>query len=141
MRSKGNRDPTLSYQFRTLRAAYNKAIEAKIVAREKNPFIEYKLSHFNTKTIKRALSKNDILKIINANCTGQSKLRQLTIVQHWNFSVTTILPNIFILCSSQATLPCILIHSQTVLLMLQKWLWESIQLYMVMRDINGSLIK
>lgn len=78
MRSKGNKDTTLSYQFRTLRATYNKAIEAKIVAREKNPFIEYKLSHFNTKTIKRALSKNDILKIINANCTGQSKLRQLT---------------------------------------------------------------
>lgn len=78
MRNKGNKDTTLSYQFRTLRATYNKAIEAKIVAREKNPFIEYKLSHFNTKTIKRALSKNDILKIINANCTGQSKLRQLT---------------------------------------------------------------
>lgn len=78
MRSKGNKDTTLSYQFRTLRAIYNKAIEAKIVAREKNPFIEYKLSHFNTKTIKRALSKNDILKIINADCTGQSKLRQLT---------------------------------------------------------------
>jgi site-specific recombinase XerD len=78
MRSKGNKDTTLSYQFRTLRATYNKAIEAKVVAREKNPFIEYKLSHFNTKTIKRALSKNDILKIINADCTSQSKLRQLT---------------------------------------------------------------
>lgn len=78
MRSKGNKDTTLSYQFRTLRATYNKAIEAKIVAREKNPFIEYKLSHFNTKTIKRALSKNDILKIINADCTNQDKLRQLT---------------------------------------------------------------
>lgn len=78
MRSKGNKDTTLSYQFRTLRATYNKAIEAKIVAREKNPFIEYKLSHFNTKTIKRALSKKDILKIINADCTSQSKLRQLT---------------------------------------------------------------
>lgn len=78
MRGKGNKDTTLSYQFRTLRATFNKAIEAKIVAREKNPFTEYKLSHFNTKTIKRALSKNDILKIINANCTAKSKLRQLT---------------------------------------------------------------
>lgn len=78
MRNKGNKDTTLSYQFRTLRAAFNKAIEAKIVAREKNPFIEYKLSHFNTKTIKRALSKKDIMKIINANCIGKSELRQLT---------------------------------------------------------------
>lgn len=77
MRKKGNKDTTLSYQFRTLRSAFNKAIETKIVAREKNPFIEYKLSHFNTKTIKRALSKNDILKIINTDCTGKSELRQL----------------------------------------------------------------
>lgn len=78
MRSKGNKDTTLSYQFRTLRATFNKAIEAKIVARDKNPFIEYKLSHFNTKTIKRALSKADILKIINTDCSSKSELRQLT---------------------------------------------------------------
>lgn len=78
MRSKGNKDTTLSYQFRTLRAAYNRAIDAKIVCREKNPFIEYKLSHLNTKTMKRALSKADILKIINADCNGQSNLRKLT---------------------------------------------------------------
>ena len=78
MRSKGNKDTTLSYQFRTLRAAYNRAIDAKIVCREKNPFIEYKLSHLNTKTMKRALSKADILKIINADCNGQNNLRKLT---------------------------------------------------------------
>ena len=78
MRNKGNKDTTLSYQFRTLRAAYNRAIDAKIVCREKNPFIEYKLSHLNTKTMKRALSKADILKIINADCNGQSNLRKLT---------------------------------------------------------------
>ena len=77
MRSKGNQDTTLSYQLRTLRATFNKAIEAKIVARDKNPFTEYKLSHLNTKTIKRALSKNDILKIINVDCNNKSKLRQL----------------------------------------------------------------
>lgn len=77
MRSKGNQDTTLSYQFRTLRATFNKAIEAKIVSRDKNPFNEYKLSHFNTKTMKRALSKEDILKIINTDCSSKSKLRQL----------------------------------------------------------------
>ena len=40
MRCKGNNDVTISYQFRTLRATFNKAIEAKVVSRDKNPFIE-----------------------------------------------------------------------------------------------------
>ncbi len=77
MRSKGNKDTTLSYHFRTLRAAFYKAIEAKIVARDKNPFLEYKLSLFNRKTVKRALSKSDILKIINASSVGRSELGEL----------------------------------------------------------------
>ncbi len=77
MRDKGNKDTTISYHFRTLRAAFNKAIEAKIVARDKNPFLEYKLSHFNRKTVKRALTKTDILKIINAKNKGRSELGQL----------------------------------------------------------------
>lgn len=77
MRSKGNKDTTISYQMRTLRAAFNKAIEAKIVARDKNPFLEYKLSHLRTKTMKRALTKKDILKIINTDCSERSKLTQL----------------------------------------------------------------
>lgn len=78
MRSKGNNDVTISYQFRTLRATFNKAIEAKVVSRDKNPFIEYKLSRFNTKTAKRALSKDDILKIIDADCSQASEKRQFT---------------------------------------------------------------
>lgn len=78
MRSKGNNDVTISYQFRSLRAAFNKAIEAKIVSRDKTPFIEYKLSRFNTKTAKRALSKEDILKIIDADCSHASERRQFT---------------------------------------------------------------
>lgn len=78
MRSKGNNDVTISYQFRSLRAAFNKAIEAKIVSRDKTPFIEYKLSRFNTKTAKRALSKEDILKIIDADCSHASEIRQFT---------------------------------------------------------------
>ena len=78
MRSKGNNDVTISYQFRSLRAAFNKAIEAKIVSKDKTPFIEYKLSRFNTKTAKRALSKEDILKIIDADCSHASEIRQFT---------------------------------------------------------------
>ena len=77
MRRKGNKDTTISYQFRTLRAAFNRAITAKIVSKEKNPFSEFKLSHLNTKTMKRALSKVDILKIMNADCHDKSELSQL----------------------------------------------------------------
>lgn len=77
MRRKGNKDTTISYQFRTLRAAFNRAIIAKVVSKEKNPFSEFKLSHLNTKTMKRALSKNDILKIMDADCHNKSKLSQL----------------------------------------------------------------
>ena len=77
LRSKGNKDTTISYQLRTLRATFNRAIEAKIVAKDKNPFTEYKLSHLNTKTMKRALSKSDIMKIMQADCTDKTPTRQL----------------------------------------------------------------
>ena len=77
MRRKGNKDTTISYQFRTLRAAFNRAITAKVVSKEKNPFSEFKLSHLNTKTMKRALSKADILKIMDADCHEKSELSQL----------------------------------------------------------------
>lgn len=77
MRRKGNKDTTISYQFRTLRATFNRAISAKIVSKEKNPFYEFKLSHLNTKTMKRALSKSDILKIMDADCHDKSELSQL----------------------------------------------------------------
>ena len=77
MRAKGNKDTTISFQLRTLRATFNRAIEAKIVAKDKNPFTEYKLSHLNTKTMKRALSKSDILKIMQADCTDKTPIRQL----------------------------------------------------------------
>ena len=55
---------TLSVLFRTLRSTFNKAIEAKIVNKKYYPFDEYKVSKFDTSTRKRALSKEDMMKII-----------------------------------------------------------------------------
>lgn len=77
MRRKGNKDTTISFQFRTLRAVFNRAITAKVVSKDKNPFSEFKLCHLNTKTMKRALSKSDILKIMDADCQDKSELSQL----------------------------------------------------------------
>ena len=77
MRRKGNKDTTISFQFRTLRSVFNRAISAKAVSKDKNPFAEFKLSHLNTKTMKRALSKTDILKIMDADCHDKSELSQL----------------------------------------------------------------
>lgn len=77
LRAKGNKDTTISFQLRTLRATFNRAIEAKIVAKDKNPFTEYKLSHLNTKTMKRALSKSDIMKIMRTDCSTSTPIRQL----------------------------------------------------------------
>lgn len=77
MRSRGNKETTLSFQMRTLRAVFNRAVKAKIVSKEKNPFAEYKISKFNTRTPKRALSKADIMKIVNADCTLEKPVCRL----------------------------------------------------------------
>ena len=77
MRKNQFEDTTMHYYFRTLRATYNKAVEAKCVDREKNPFIEYKLSRFSTKTKKRALPKESLKKILKMNCSGMSEKARL----------------------------------------------------------------
>ena len=77
LRTKGDKDTTISYQLRTLRAAFNRAIEARVVSRDKSPFAEYKLSHLNTKTMKRALSKRDVLRIVGTDCSNSKPIRRL----------------------------------------------------------------
>ena len=77
MRNKGLKETTLSFQFRTLRAIFNKAIEEKIVSPDKNPFPTFKISKFSIKTQKRALSKEDITKIITTESINSTPIRTL----------------------------------------------------------------
>lgn len=67
LRSKGNKETTMSLLFRTLRSVYNKAVEAKCVRKADYPFDEYKISRFDVRTKKRAISKDDVLKIMKLN--------------------------------------------------------------------------
>ena len=62
LRSKGNKETTMSLMFRTLRSAYNKAIKAKCARKSDYPFDEYKINKFDTQTQKRAIAKTEVLK-------------------------------------------------------------------------------
>ena len=73
----GNSDRTISNRFKTLRATYKRAITNKVISKDSNPFDEFKLGKFNTKTVKRALSKTEIQKIINYNTRNKSDKRKL----------------------------------------------------------------
>ena len=73
LRSKGNRETTISLLFRTLRSSYNKAIEAKAAKKTNYPFDDFKISKFDIKTKKRAITKEDILKIMNLDLLIESE--------------------------------------------------------------------
>ncbi len=64
LKSKNNRETTISLLFRTLRSAYNKAIDAKCARRSDYPFDEYKINKFDTSTYKRAIAKTEVVKFM-----------------------------------------------------------------------------
>jgi site-specific recombinase XerD len=71
------KDTTKSQLFRTLRSVFNKAIEQGIVKQDCYPFNRYKLAKFDLKTQKRAISKEEVQKIITLNLYEQSDYMKL----------------------------------------------------------------
>lgn len=59
---------TIGIRFRTLRTIYNYALTNDWVKAENYPFKKYKVSKLSEETIKRALSKNDINRILQYPC-------------------------------------------------------------------------
>ena len=79
LRSKGNKETTMSLMFRTLRSAYNKAIESKCARKSDYPFTDYRISKFDVSTEKRAIAKADVLKFsTDARPIGKQQYVQLS---------------------------------------------------------------
>ena len=80
LRNIGNKENTIGIRFRTLRAVYNIAMEKQFVKPECYPFRSYKVSKLHQDTAKRALTKNDVLEIINYQAQSKKcRYRQLTV--------------------------------------------------------------
>lgn len=65
LRSNNISTNTIGIRFRTLRAVYNVAIKEGIVKAEHYPFNDYNVSKLKQETVKRSISKDDIISVIN----------------------------------------------------------------------------
>ena len=66
LRGEGNQPNSIATKFSVLKAVYNKAITDKIFLCEENPFVPYKVGKHWTQTRKRAIHKEDIQRLIQA---------------------------------------------------------------------------
>jgi site-specific recombinase XerD len=69
---------TISFIFRTLRSAYNKAIEAKYAFKSSYPFTEYKVSKFDVSTQKRAIPKEAIKEVMTVDLSKEKPIIQFS---------------------------------------------------------------
>jgi len=76
---KGLSGNSISIRMRSLRTLYNMAIENHIVKPEYYPFKAYKISKLQQETAKRALTKEDVQKIISYDTSTKDRYTQLAI--------------------------------------------------------------
>jgi site-specific recombinase XerD len=74
LRRNGGSDSGISVKMRTIRAVFNDAIRKEVVKQNLYPFKVYKISKFKKTNTKRALSVNDIQKIVNLDTNENSHL-------------------------------------------------------------------
>lgn len=65
LRKQGMSENTIGIRFRNLRMIYNLAIEKGLVKKELYPFDSYKVSKLHEETAKRAITKEDIMAVLN----------------------------------------------------------------------------
>ena len=71
LRKAGRSENTIGIRFRNIRVLYNLAIEQGSVKPEYYPFKKYKVSKLQQATSKRALSKEDVKKVLEYNHEGE----------------------------------------------------------------------
>ena len=67
LRSNNNNDGGIAVKMRQLRALYNDALNRGIASEEFYPFKKYKISKLKGKATKRALTRDEVKKILNVN--------------------------------------------------------------------------
>jgi hypothetical protein len=78
-------DTSIAAYFRSFRALFNKAISEGIVKKDYYPFDEFKIAKFKTRTQKRSINKEDVIKIIALDLVDLSvgyAIIALTIVKY-----------------------------------------------------------
>jgi len=79
LRDRGLSGNTIATKFTNLKSAYNKALEDSVFVSRDNPFAKYKVGKLWTKTRKRAITKEDIVRLKNLelpkdSCFGYKEL-------------------------------------------------------------------
>lgn len=74
MRSNGGTDGGISVRMRNIRALFNSAIKRWIIKPDLYSFKSYKISKLKGKGAKRALSFDDVIKIVNIDLTDHPEL-------------------------------------------------------------------
>lgn len=64
LHARGCKSTTISQLFRTLRSVFNKAIEQEVIKQDAYPFNRFKINKFDIHTEKRAISKEEVQKIL-----------------------------------------------------------------------------
>jgi site-specific recombinase XerD len=74
LRSRNNQDSGIAFRMRTLRAAYNSAIRNGIIKQEHYPFDRYKISKLKGKGVKRALSRDEVKRMMDVDLSERPDL-------------------------------------------------------------------
>lgn len=74
LRNRGNQDSGIAFRMRSIRAVYNSAIKNDIISKDHYPFDTYKISKLKGKGLKRALSREEIKRVIDLDISQRPDL-------------------------------------------------------------------